>query len=125
MRKLSGVLVLVLATALVPSAAFAELGESTPCMACPAIAHITSCNEPIPGAQVLRGSVTGFLKGKCSLFMKFWPVAAARKGLPPRIPINLGPCAVWSGRTNSVVSIAVAPTPRFDEPEYALACRHW
>jgi hypothetical protein len=121
----TGLLVLVAAALLSPPPAVAELGEGTVCMACRAIAHFKTCNKPVDGTQIIRGRVTGVKKGQCSLFISFQPLRAAEQGLPAQMSIDLGPCAVWAGKTNSTIDVAVAEASTFADKNYALACRHW
>jgi len=121
MGRFFGLLVLCLAAGIASRPAIAEPSESTLCRACPAISHINACSHP--AGTVVRGRVTGFLKGKCSIIMSFEPLRASQQGLPARIGIDLGPCAVWSGKTNRIVSVAVLAPRTFNDPAYPLACQ--
>jgi hypothetical protein len=114
--------VLLFASAVSP-AAFAEPGGDTLCRACPAITHIRTCGAPVDGASLVRGRVVGFLKGKCSIIMSFEPQRAEQQGLPRHIGVDLGPCTVWSGRTNAPVRIAVYGPRSYSDPAFPLACQ--
>jgi hypothetical protein len=124
MIRFVGWLVLSLA-AMLPASVFAAApGDETMCMACRAIAHLRSCDKPVGAATMVRGRVTGIEPGLCSQFIRFEPLRAGDQGLPQRIRIDLGPCAVWAGRTHSIVKIAIVPRAAMDG-DYSLACRLW
>jgi hypothetical protein len=125
MNRLIGWIVLALMAMLPVSGFAAAPGDETMCRACTAIAHLRSCDKAVAGTTIIRGRVTGIEPGLCSQFIRFEPIRAAEQGLPQRIRIDLGPCAVWAGRTRSIVKIAVAPRPYSTRGEYSLACRPW
>jgi hypothetical protein len=95
----------------------------SPCMECRALAHFRTCDRPMVGSLVFRGSVVGIERAACSDVLVL-DVTASPSRLPRRVWVDLGPCAVWAGQPGDVIDIAVRE-PGPEVSRYSLACRLW
>jgi hypothetical protein len=125
MRRLVGAALSALVVAGVAQPARGQIGTTAACPTCRAIAHFRSCEKPLDGGlAVFEARAIKAENRACSLLLSLDVLRAAELGLPTHIQVDLGPCAIWAGKTGDVIKMAVRPRVT-DKNVYALGCSLW
>jgi hypothetical protein len=95
------------------------------CMECRAVARFRGCDKPIAGKPAFQGRVSRADAFGCSELLSLEVIRAGEIGLPSRIQVALGACAVWGGKAGDVIDVAVEEPLSLQSGLYTLACRHW
>jgi hypothetical protein len=78
----------------------------------------------LDGARAFVGTVAAVETARCSQTLSVEVPRASELGLSARAQIDLGYCAVWSGKTGDAIDLAVFG-PLSGGKVYQLACRLW
>ena len=111
---------IALATMLLPAPAAAD----DQCMQCRAVARFRGCDKPIEGKPVFQGRVLRADEFGCSQLLSLDVMRPAEVGLPARIQVALGACAVWEGRSGDVIDVALQEPLSPQSGLYTFACRY-
>jgi hypothetical protein len=123
MGKVAGAL--FLAAVIQSQAAVAQPDAGASCVACRAMAHFRTCENPREGARVVRGKVVGVEHALCSQILLLEVSRVSKQSLPTHLRVDVGSCAFWAGNAGDVIDVAVLETQVNANKVYSLACRLW
>jgi hypothetical protein len=125
MRGIIGFFAATCTTMALSQAALAQTPSEEACALCRAMAHFTTCRQPLDGARTFTGTVVGVENGRCSQLLSVQVHRASEVRMPSLAQIDLGQCAIWAGKRGDVIDLAVFEAPRPGDNVHTLACRLW